>query len=587
MKSFAKASLKNKLLISYILLIIIPFFISTIVLSLSSSRNIKNNSLTYISLFSEQISSNINTYIGEMDRMTRTAILDDTLCQILTNPKYLTGLDSYIANKYVNNEILKLMTQKPDIVNITYTGANGAIFSGSSNSIKDVELFNEITHAFGPTDENENIYISSAHVPNYLSVHMQNKERPNFTITRYLYTVDKQYIGSIVLCIPCQDLLNAININLKLIDNGVRIVITNSENFILADTSSDFTAESLNNPDYYYFDPYQNNKNYMYFNSYTDDLTTTVMVNKSQLFESTNKFIQLSILLIMLLIIVIILLSFYFSRKLIEPIELLQYAAIECADGNYDVKIPVYTEDEIGQLCISFNYMTEQIQNLLNKVYHYQLANKQSQLEALQNQINPHFLHNTLEIIRMKALINKDEEVAEMVQTLAKLFRITLDRTTNTVSIKDELEHVKTYLTIQNMRFNNRFKFICNIPDSFLDYSIIKLSFQPLVENSINHGFSKTYDDESITISIEENQDNLYIYISDNGMGINITDMEILKNRINHKSKENKSLRASIGIVNIADRIQLEYGKNYYLDIYENQPQGTIVKMKIPKSKSM
>jgi two-component system, sensor histidine kinase YesM len=581
---FKNTNLRRKLLLSYIALVVFPFMISTLMLSLTSALNIKNNTLSYINLFSEQISSNIDSYIGELDRMTRIAVLDDTLCKVLTTPSDLTGVDSYTANQHMNNEILKLMTQKPDIINITYIGANGSVYSGTSNAIQDMDLFNEITHAFKPEQYTQDLYISKAHIPNYLLVNMNQKNIPHFTITRFLYTLNKEYIGAIVLCISCQDLLDAININSSLIENGARIVITNRENAILADTSDEFIADNLGNSQYYTFNPSQDDPENMYFSSSSNQLTTTVIIDKDQLFKSTSDFNTLSMFLNFILILMIVVLSFYFSYHLMKPIKLLQHAATECASGNYNVKIPVYSQDEIGKLCNSFNFMTEQIQTLLDTVYHYQLATKQAQLEALQNQINPHFLHNTLEIIRMKALINKDTEVAQMVQTLAKLFRITLDRTTNIVYMKDELEHVTTYLAIQNMRFNNRFRFVSNVPENLLHCSIIKLTLQPLVENCIKHGFLKTFGDEQITIEVSEKEENLYIFISDNGVGIDPDNLTRLNDKINQKSTDATFASDSIGIVNIADRIRLEYGVGYYLRIVPNLPRGTTVELKIPKN---
>lgn len=581
---YRNTNLRRKLFLSYLFLVVFPFLMSTLMLSLTSSSNIKNNTLSYINLFSEQISSNIDSYIGELDRMTRIAILDETLCKLLTTKEDLAGVDSYIANQHMNNEILKLMTQKPDIINITYIGANGMVYSGTSNAIQDMTLFNQITHAYQPEQYTQNLYISKAHIPNYLLVNVNQKKVPHFTITRFLYTLNKEYIGAIVLCISCQDLLDTININPSLLENGARIVITNEDNTILADTSEKFNAENVDDSNYYIFDPQENDPDNMYFSSSSNQLTTTVIINKSQLFKSTSDFNTLSLFLNFILIVAIIVLSFYFSYRLMKPIKLLQHAATECASGNYTVQIPVYSQDEIGELCTSFNFMTTQIQTLLDKVYHYQLATKQAQLESLQNQINPHFLHNTLEIIRMKALINKDSEVADMVQTLAKLFRITLDRTTNIVSIKDELEHVTTYLAIQNMRFNNRFHFISNVPEALLNCSIIKLTLQPLVENCIKHGFTKTFGDEQITITLEEKENDLFIFICDNGVGIDAHNLKRMNEKINHTSADGETIDDSIGIVNIADRIRLEYGVDYYLHILPNTPRGTTIELKIPKS---
>lgn len=589
MKSLKKNSLRIKLFFSYVILVLIPFLISTLVLSSTSSSNIRTNSLSYINLFVEQISSNIDSYVGELDRMTRIVALDTVICDILTETDGNDTVSNYKNSQYLEDEILKMTTQQPSIRNVTFVGVNGMIYSGTSNDISDKDLFFEITHADDIDKQNLNLYLSSAHIPSYLLVDFHQNTEPVFTLTRALYTYNKQKIGAIVLNITCKDLLDAININPSLLENGARIVVTNKENEIVADTSADFIPESLSDKAYMSFEnSEQTESKNLFFSDDSGSLTSTVIINKNQLFKSTLDFNRAAVFLVLILIGLIILLSFYFSYKLVSPVKLLENAASECAQGNYSVRVPIVSQDEIGNLCMTFNFMTEQIQNLLDRVYQYQLSTKQAQLEALQNQISPHFLHNTLDIIRMKALINKDREVAKMVETLARLFRITLDRSSNIVTIQDELEHVETYLTIQNMRFNNRFRFVKNIPEELLRCSIIKLTLQPLVENAIKHGFSQTFGDETIEIRIEASGHDLIIQVRDNGTGIDEHNIRRIYDKLEHlDTPENNTLHNSIGIVNISDRIRLEYGSGYYLRILPNQPRGTIVELRIPRNYSL
>lgn len=545
--------------------------------------------MSYINLFVEQISSNLDSYIGELDRMTRIATLDDTLCDLMTTPADDNKLKNYTAAHYLQNEMLKLMTQQPSIRNITYIGTNGMIYSGTSNDIQNKALFFNITHADPEQALQENLYLSPAHIPTYLLVDFQQNEEPVFTLTRYLRRYDHKMMGAIVLNITCQDLLDTININPSLLKSGARIVITNKDNQIIADTSEHFNHESLSDKTYVNFSLSDKEKQQdMCFTDTSDILTTTVIIDKTQLFSSTYTYNRIAISLVILLIGIIIVFSAYFSYKLVKPLKLLEAAATTCAEGNYSTRIPVTSQDEIGSLCSSFNFMSEQMQDLLERVYHYQLETKQAQLEALQNQISPHFLHNTLEIIRMKALINKDKEVAVMVQTLARLFRITLDRTSNIVRLRDELEHVQTYLSIQNMRFNNRYHFICDVPEEFLDCSIIKLVLQPLVENSIKHGFSNTFAENIIELRVTASENDLIIQVCDNGIGIDADNLSRIQARMEHKeATHNNEIHNSIGIVNISNRIQLEYGAGYYLHMYPNTPQGTVVELRIPQNYSL
>lgn len=586
MKYIKNINLVTKLILSYFFLITIPFLISTFILSHTSTANIKDNTLTYIDMFVEQITSNIDSYVSELDRMTKVATLDNTLCGILTSTEPYNALDSYNADQYLTNYMLNLMTQQPNIQTVTFIGKNNKVFTGTSNYISDLDKFYEITKLNQISEKNHKLYISNAHIPSYLII---NPKVPVFCVVRQLYTLDNDYIGSIILNIICENLIDIININPKLLEGDGRVIITNSQNEIIADTSDKFNTDTLLQNEILTFNA-ENNKasEHLYFSSSSDfsSLTATVIINKESLFKSTYTFNRLALIMIVIIMIIIILLSVYFAFYLVRPIQELKNATEEFSQGNYDIKLTAYSNDEVGKLCGSFNAMVLKIKTLLEDVYVYQLQNKQAQLEALQNQINPHFLHNTLETIRMKALINSDKEVANMIKILAKLFRITLDRTQNVVTLKDELEHVETYVSIQNMRFNNRFNLQINIPPELKNCSIIKLSLQPIVENCIVHGFSNTYENETIAINASYDDTDIIISISDNGKGFDADNLERMLKKLDKREimLSSKEEHNSIGIVNISERITLEYGPDYYLTISPNIPHGTTVILKIPKN---
>lgn len=587
MKKGMKIHLVTKLIVSYFLLILLPFALSSYIMSRMSTENIRENTLTYIHLFVKQISSNIDSYISELDRMTKIAVLDDQLCGYLTSDDR-SAVFSYKADQYFSGYMLQLMTQQPNIQTVTFLGRNERVFTGASNSVHDMDSFRRITGLDELDASQHKLLFSNAHIPEYLLI---NPGEPVFCVVRNLYALDGAYIGSIVLNVVSENLIDIININPSLLESGARITITNKEREILADTSSDFNAENLADKGRLLFSPEGVDEKELFFSDLSAEsgLTTTVRISKSQLFHSTETFNIYSGVLIAVLAAVILALSVYFSFRLVKPIRELKTATEECADGNYDVRIPVQTGDEIGMLCSSFNTMAIKLKNLLESVYLYQIQTKQAQLEALQNQINPHFLHNTLETIRMKALLNRDREVAGMIKLLARLFRITLDRTQNVVTLKDELEHVDTYVKVQNMRFNGRFQLSVNVREELKSCCIIKLTLQPIVENCIIHGFADTFDEETIRIDITADDRTVFIRICDNGKGIEPDNLERLRARIRHagSAPPENGERSSIGIVNISERIRLEYGPDYGLDIGPGSEGGTVVRLWIPRNESL
>ena len=584
-------NLLTKLLLSYVSLIVLPLLLVTGLLVYYSSENIKKNTLTYVNLFVEQIGSNIDSYVSEIDRMTKISTIDSRLCTILTEPEVRTGVTAYENAQYLSTYMLKVVTQQPDVQSITFLGTNRGLYTGISNKIKDPDSFFAVAQLNEHPTGFQKLYLTGTYLPDYLII---NQNEPVFSVVRQLYTLNRSYVGTVVLNVRSSRLLEAININPSLVESGARIVITNTNHQILADTSKDFSVWDTASHTELAFDldaQKSANPNNLYFSSTSSEsgLTTTVIISRAQLFYSLAAFKSFSFAVVCLLIVILLVCSVYFSFSLFHPIRTLQKATVECANGNYEIQIPVKTQDEIGQLCASFNQMVQQIKNLLQKVYLQQLQTKQSQLEALQNQISPHFLHNTLETIRMKALVNKDTEVANMIMLLARLFRITLDRTCNTVTLKDELEHVKTYLAVQNMRFGNRFHLHVDIPEALLHCFIIKLTLQPIVENCILHGFSETSGDGTIHISTAVHPLGLQILIADDGKGIDDENLVRIQRKLTHKN-DSAALQEghkSIGIVNIAQRIALEYGAEYSLCIANQPPHGTAVTLIIPRTDAM
>ncbi|MGN0740179.1 MAG: sensor histidine kinase [Treponema sp.] len=248
---------------------------------------------------------------------------------------------------------------------------------------------------------------------------------------------------------------------------------------------------------------------------------------------------------------------------------------------------------------IKLNYSLS-VEKLLNLVQHYapkdarQEENKrQAQYLALQNQINPHFLYNTLEAIRSEALIGGLELVADMSETLANFFRYTISNTAELVTLPDELKNVRDYFAIQKFRFGDRINLVINIPsDSALQFfRMPKLILQPIVENAIIHGLESKVNGGVITISSRLTSERTYIIIEDNGQGIDYEQLIHINKNLS-VTQENRRLRQGtsnngIAIYNVNDRIQLLYGEEYGLTYYSMQQVGTTVEIALPAVKGI
>lgn len=220
-----------------------------------------------------------------------------------------------------------------------------------------------------------------------------------------------------------------------------------------------------------------------------------------------------------------------------------------------------------------------------------QIYDKQTELTALQSQINPHFLYNTLESIRGQALIDDNMEIARMVEALAAFFRYSISRKGNLVTLRDELANIENYMVIQRYRFNNRFSLeviVDEEDEAAYDFLIPRLIIQPVVENAIFHGLEEKLEGGKVTIEVIVTEQNLIITISDNGKGIEAEQLEKLNVRIRSRdieledSEKKNQRNTGIALPNIHKRIQLLFGEEYGVNIYSTVGQGTDVEITIP-----
>lgn len=279
-------------------------------------------------------------------------------------------------------------------------------------------------------------------------------------------------------------------------------------------------------------------------------------------------------------------LIFYMKiKKLGNRMDGILLAMDEVKNGNVNVSIPIGSEhDEINFIAQNFNEMCTRLDEYIKKSYlselkekEAQINQKQAEMMALQSQINPHFLYNTLESIRMKAICNGDKEIGKMIYILAVLFRSQL-KEKNIIPIKSEIEYCKKYLEIFKFRYDEKFKFNIECEDELLDKQIIKFSIQPLIENYFIHGIRLEDKDNELSIQIFKEDDTINVIICDNGKGIPKEQLDNLNTMLNEMYTSGKS----IGIANANARIAIEYGYPFGIRLENNLDKGTKVIMKLP-----
>ncbi|MGL6218004.1 MAG: sensor histidine kinase [Lacrimispora sphenoides] len=275
-------------------------------------------------------------------------------------------------------------------------------------------------------------------------------------------------------------------------------------------------------------------------------------------------------------------LSIMVSGGLTKPIAALCKSMEKFKEGDFNQAIEAETEDEIGILSRTFNQMVNDLRDLIEKNYVMALREKESELNALQAQINPHFLYNVLDSLYWQAVGSGNEELGEDVLALSKLFRLLLSHGQSEVNVATELELITSYLQIQKMRFSKRLDYEIDVEEDLLKCRIGKLTLQPFVENAIVHGLEIRGEGGLVKVTGRKKGNTLVFEILDNGVGMEQEEAD----RILLAEEGIRYSNARIGhyaIRNIKERLYLKYGDSYSLNIYSRPHEGTRVRLEIPE----
>ncbi|MDO4276091.1 MAG: histidine kinase [Eubacteriales bacterium] len=304
-------------------------------------------------------------------------------------------------------------------------------------------------------------------------------------------------------------------------------------------------------------------------------LMPRALLNKNQ------KVLTENLLLITLIMLAVVSISFYFaSRTLSRPLEDMTRTVKRIQSGETQLRMENLKEDEVGELGKSFNNMLDQIEGLIAKEYENKLLLNRAEYQALQAQINPHFLYNTLDTMSSIAEIQNCSQVSALCQSLANIFRYSLNMKEPFSTVAQEMVHLKNYIYVMNVRMQNQVRYEFSIDDEVLQDSLPRISVQPLVENAVNHGLRNHKGEKVVRVTAETQGDCLVILVEDNGVGMT---KERVQELYKEESQETEDKSRSIGILNIHRRMKLLYGEPYGLVIESEPDKGTRVYLRIPR----
>lgn len=323
--------------------------------------------------------------------------------------------------------------------------------------------------------------------------------------------------------------------------------------------------------------------------SFNNIFEVIVSVPVYKIMAESRDAVDKSIAIISITITISLIIIIYFSKEFSNRFGILNKEMSKVVEGNFEIKEKIDGNDEIAVLYKNLYTMVDSIKNLINEVYVKEIEQKKlivkqkdAEFKMLASQINPHFLYNTLETIRMRAFCNGDRELADIVKKLGKIMRRNLEVTNEVVTLKSELDMISNYLEIQSLRFKGKVEYDFRLEVDPEEYLILPLLLQPIVENAFVHGLESSTKLGEIEVSIYDEVGYLIVEISDNGVGITKEKLDYINGKLDNYQHNNKK---SIGISNVNERIKMFYGEEYGLYILSSLDIGTKVIILLPSKK--
>ncbi len=276
---------------------------------------------------------------------------------------------------------------------------------------------------------------------------------------------------------------------------------------------------------------------------------------------------------------VLVMINAFISSRITNPIQELEKSVNAIEAGELDTEVYTGGSYEIEHLGRSIGDMAKRIKALMQDIVAEHESKRKSEFDTLQSQINPHFLYNTLDIIVWMIENERRQEAVKVVTALARFFRISLSKGKSIITVRDELEHVRNYLTIQQMRFKNKFIYEIEAGEDVMDLACLKLMLQPLVENAIYHGMEFMDGDGEIHVRVKKEQGELWLEVCDNGLGMTAEQVE---NLLSEKPQASSRRGSGIGVKNVNERIRLYFGEAYGLVIESEPDEGTVIRCHLP-----
>ncbi|MCI6997816.1 MAG: sensor histidine kinase [Eubacterium sp.] len=557
--------------------------ITVTVISLNFTRSsIFENTVTYNRQLTGQVNADIDSYISYMENIS------SMLAENLDVKKYLfgNGKEADEAGVQLLSQFSTVLSSREDIYNLGILQKNGKALLNKGKSRLNTYVDMEKQEWYGKAVENKaSFYLSSAHVQ-----HIIQGERPwVITLSRYIpdsmdkeggvLFVDLNYSAIRKLC---DDSSVGKKGYIFILDEDGNIVYHPQQQQLYNELQTEYIDEVMNcQTDVLNMGEGESARLYTISRSATTGWTVVSCSYTAELLKKSEEAQKIYMLMAIVLVAIALLISSFMAKSITQPILKLQSSMALIQEGDFRAgNVEVESRNEIGSLTETFNVMTLRIQELMEQNINEQKAKRKSEMKALQSQINPHFLYNTLDSIIWMAESGKNEEVVLMTASLARLLRQNISNEEEEISIFEEVEYCRNYLTIQKMRYKDKLEFRIDVASEITSCQIIKLVLQPLIENAIYHGLKYKESKGLLELIGYAAGEDIIFEIRDNGVGMDEETLNHIFERhtVNYRSN-------GVGVYNVERRIKLTYGQDYGITYKSRPGEGTVARVCIPKER--
>lgn len=590
--SSIKSSLRKKLILVFVSVIIIPLSFSIYISYRNFALYAQRNYIANSNLLLNQLNSRLGDYFNQLDKISLSMYTD-----LLFSQEYQVEENELVQYSLKMKKLMNIYLQKKETDStIFYIPSLKEVYIVNktvNKSFQNAESIEGKTWYKHVIDANERLVVEPAHkIESYPDEYFLNGENEVISINRSIKNNSQIYgVLSINYRLDyIRDICKGIMLN-----KSEEVLIINSTGEILYDSDPVFpvkideellkelNSRSNKNGEFYYKNPKDNKQQLVVYdrseyngNILCKFIPTDVIIMQASATRNIN--LVVGIIIIALVIITVVIISYMITKPLSNLSKLMSNAG----KGNFDSFVPVTKSDEIGYISESFNEMLNQINRLINEKYKMKLVCREAQLKALQAQINPHFLYNTLQTIGSMAYEEGIEDLEQAAKALSDMLRYSIKSGGDIVTVGDEIKNVKDYLYIQKLRYEDKLDYHIKLSDEIYSIRIPKLIFQPIVENSVVHGIEPLKKPGLININCDLKDNYLFIKVSDNGVGIPENHLLEIRNGLNSYNEDTFGEVEEIGIMNIFHRLNLRFGKEFGMTIDSKVNEGTLIEIYIP-----